>query len=64
MEGIHTGVIHEKPHPGQGVMLEKFVEDCLLWEGIRSGKTVRCLPLAERGAAETMCDELITAGEE
>lgn len=33
-------------------------------KGYDQGKTVRCLPLAERGAAETVCDELITAGEE
>ncbi|PKU49492.1 rna-directed dna polymerase from mobile element jockey- hypothetical protein [Limosa lapponica baueri] len=39
---------------GEGLM-EKFVEDCLLWQGPHAGAGKNC---KEEGEAETMCDEL------
>ena len=41
--------------PWEGLTLEKFVEDCLLWEGPHGGAGEEC---EEEGSAETMCDEL------
>jgi len=41
----------------EGAMLEKFMEDCLLWEGPHTGAGEEC---EEEGAAETKCDELTT----
>ena len=41
--------------------MEKFVEDCLLWEGPHAGagkEWTRSPPPEEEGAAETTCDEL------
>jgi len=36
-------------------MLERFVENCLPWEGPYTGAGEEC---EEEGAAETKCDEL------
>jgi len=41
--------------PWEGLTLEKFVEDCLLWEGSHAGTREE---YEEQGASETMCDEL------
>jgi len=40
--------------------LEKFVENCLLWEGPHAGAGAECEEPspAEEGAAETACGEL------
>jgi len=42
--------------PWEGLTLEKFVENCLLWEGPHSGAWEGC---EEEGAAETTYGELI-----
>ena len=41
--------------PWEGLTLQKFMEDCLPWEGPHAGAGEEC---EEKGAAETMCDEL------
>jgi len=41
-------------------MLDKFVENCLPWEGPHTGAGEECEDFSpkEEGAAETVCDEL------
>lgn len=39
-------------------MLEKFMEDYLLWEGLHAGAGEEC---EEEKGAETACDKLTTA---
>lgn len=52
--------VHGKLEPGEGVMLETFVEDCLLWEGtLDQGKTLKSPLLAEKGVSR-VCDEVTT----
>jgi len=41
--------------PWKGLMLENFIEDCLLWERPNTGAVEYC---EDEEAAETMCDEL------
>ena len=55
-EGLHPA---ERTHAGavEGLTLEKFMEDCLPWEGPHGGAGEEC---EEEGAAETTCDELTT----
>jgi len=57
--GAHTGagLLAGLVTPWEGPMLEKFMEDSVLWEGPHVGAGEEC---EEEGVAETMCDELIT----
>jgi len=41
--------------PWEVLTLEKFMEDCLLWDGPHAGAAEEC---EEEVAAETICDEL------
>ena len=43
--------------PWEGLTLEKFMEDCLSWEGSHTGAGEEC---EEEGLTETTCDELTT----
>jgi len=44
--------------PWEGLTMEKFMEDCLLWEGPHAGAREE---REEKEVAETMCDELTIA---
>ncbi|TRZ15769.1 hypothetical protein HGM15179_011351 [Zosterops borbonicus] len=49
--------------PGGGLLWEKFLEDCLLWEGPQAGAGEKCEVSSpeEKGVAEKRDDELTTA---
>jgi len=53
--GPTLGQFMENYSPGEGLVLENFVEDCLPRVGPHAGAGEEC---EEKGAAETMCDEL------
>ncbi|KAJ7421676.1 hypothetical protein BTVI_17057 [Pitangus sulphuratus] len=44
--------------PQEGVMLEKFMENCLPWERPHTGEGERTSVPKEEAMAETTCDEL------
>ncbi|RMC08700.1 hypothetical protein DUI87_14949 [Hirundo rustica rustica] len=54
-EGPRAGAVWEELQPGEGPMLENFVEGCLPWKNLslKQGKSGRNLSPEEEGGAET-----------
>jgi len=57
MEGTQAGAFMKNCGLWEGCILEKLVEDSLLWEGSYDGVGDEC---GEEGVTETLCDELTT----
>ncbi|KAM9590860.1 uncharacterized protein ACIBXB_005909 [Morphnus guianensis] len=55
VERTHAGAVRGELQPVEGPTLEKFVEDCLPWEGPHAGAGGE---FEEEGVEETTCDEL------
>jgi len=62
MQGTHTGAVCEELHPREGLTLENLgrTVSCERDLTVEQGKSVRCPPPEDEGAAEATCDELTT----